>query len=859
MDIKLKNKGYTIMIDALVALIFLLIIVTAIFSIKYSGTSKTGVMSFRELHYMSEDTLDVLNKKGILDEIATLWAENSTPGSEEMVNASNLAREYLEKMLPPGVGYKLIIEEGVNSFVINSSNESRIPWNDSTTRTHSTRVLVGYGSGLPTFGHVSRASLKSISNKLASDYVYFGGFVGQGNITRFLDLPSDANVTSAYMELNPGADFDLYINGALCGHYTGMGWNLTARSWDLNSSCFSGGRNTININFTENESNFIGGGYIRVDYRTGEWNRTPDLNTYWFPGIKGLINLYSGFYVPGDIQDMNVYLHYRHNISNVSTYLTIANVTVYRSNVTGERNISLDWSNLSASFGGDLALDNAVSKKTVPVKFGTDEFSLVKGKATADAVLITDVSYSMNILDVQPGNQQRLAVAKEVDRRFVNQILSYHGTRVGLTAYSSTPGIVWWHPLSSDNVSLITQINGYVPWNWTCICCGIQNATDILQTQSNKTRKRAMLVMSDGVANIQCAAQGTGNARNDSIKAACKARDLGIDIYSVAFGSSPDRTTLKKIACWNCSTNDWLPGESATNCSRYYESNNADELKEIYREISDLIANASLELQIINITFGTVPLDNIIYPDSYIKLKVGIEPTLKHGETLLTLESLPFGNNISNGTFFVPNKTRPVDAKVISYSGPYWTNFLKINSSNTGGWKEAYNLTDYGSNYKMLGDPYIVNIPIEDVGTGANFVEIRAGGDPSTNAGGSPDNRVVYSVAIRAFTGYTKPKKNTEGCNWTVEFFDDTTENLLVPSGYTGPKNCNYTSTSIVYDNQSSVDVATYRLFSQLDAAPMDGRLDVKFDPEDITIETTTVGGIRSLWGPIRVKLILWM
>ena len=502
MVVKLKNKGYTIMIDALVALIFLLIIVTAIFSIKYSGTSKTGVMSFRELHYMSEDTLDVLNKKGILDEIATLWAENSTPGSEEMVNASNLAREYLEKMLPPGVGYKLIIEEGVNSFVINSSNESRIPWNDSTTRTHSTRVLVGYGSGLPTFGHVSRASLKSISNKLASDYVYFGGFVGQGNITRFLDLPSDANVTSAYMELNPGADFDLYINGAPCGHYTGMGWNLTARSWDLNSSCFSGGRNTININFTENESNFIGGGYIRVDYRTGEWNRTPDLNTYWFPGIKGLINLYSGFYVPGDIQNMKINLHYENNIKvknkGATIYMTLGGKRIYNDSTLGERNVTLDTDDgdIISEFGGWGPFRSKISKKTVPIKFGTDPFSMIGVEGTADVVLITDLSGSMkwridndstgkirscNDSNLYDNDTRRISLAKCLDKKFIEKIMWVPGNRMGLVGFNQDADDYTQMNLTKEE--LLTSVDGYTddPSGWTCICCAINRAKEMLK------------------------------------------------------------------------------------------------------------------------------------------------------------------------------------------------------------------------------------------------------------------------------------------------------------------------------------------------------------------------------------------
>ncbi|RLC75416.1 MAG: hypothetical protein DRJ03_30300 [Chloroflexi bacterium] len=647
------------------------------------------------------------------------------------------------------------------------------------------------------------------------------------------------------MELNPGADFDLYINGALCGHYTGMGWNLTAKSWYLNSSCFSGGRNTININFTENESNFIGGGYISVHYRTGEWNRIPDLNTYWFPGIKGLINLYSGFYVPGDIQDMNVHLHYRHNISNVSTYLTIANVTVYRSDVTGERNIFLDWSNLSASFGGDLALANAVSKKTVPIKFGTEEFAFQGGAGIADIVFVIDSTGSMC---------GEIAMVHNTASDFAD-VLATKGIdfRLGIMEHKDWPinpcgkttdFPYLWRGFTSNVTEFKKRVNN--------IGCGggadlPESYLDALnQTRSVPWRPNAIRT------NIMMGDDRPHDSDCGTSQPCAGVLDSMTD--EVITWLADDNITTHVINyAGMCKMEDIANGTGGN----FYDYSVASDIKDILLEIAEVIANVSLQAQMINIT-GNVSMDNILYPDSYIKFDTSAPPMLKHGETLLTLESLPFGNNISNGTFFVPNKTRPIDAKVTSYSGPYWTNFLKINSSNTGGWKEVYNLTDYGSNYKTLGDPYIVNIPIEKVGTGTNFVEIRTGESPSIDTGGSPDNRVIYSVAMRTFTGYSKPKKSTEGCNWTIEFFDGTTENLLVPSEYTGPKNCNYTNTSIIYDNQSSVDVVTYRLFSQLDTTPRDGRLDVKLNSKDIAIETTTVGGVRSLWGPIRVKLILW-
>ncbi|MBN2014869.1 MAG: hypothetical protein JW778_06785 [Candidatus Altiarchaeota archaeon] len=1260
----MKNKGYAIMIDALVAVVFLLIMVTAVFTVELSKTSKTEVMSFKELHYVSEDVLDVLNKNGVLDEIATLWAANSTPGSEEMENASMIAKDYLEKTLPPHVGYRLIIEEGLNSVVVNSSDESRISWNDSSTSTHSTRILVGFGSGLPTFAHISSASLDSLTSKSGSDYAYFGGFVGQGNISRFIDLPSDANITRVYLELNPGEDFKLYINNIQCpgpgpgGIFDGMGLDLSASKWDLTSckNLFSAGRNWVSINFTStNEYDFVGGGFLKVDYITGEWDRIPDFTTYWFPGIKGLINVYSGFYVPGNLNDIEVYLHYFHDLPDVNTYFTIADKTIYESDTLGEVNVTLDWLYLSNKFGGPGLLVSALSNKTVPLKWGTDEFAVMaSGKGTADAVLITDVSGSMFAYawscDViassscdcsqasngkycfAPCCRKRINVAMDVDKEFVEQILNTSGTSVGLVSYNDK--VRSSHSLSIDKVSLFTQIDGYddFPDRATCISCGINQATAILKpvtvvsynfvsegsvwrysvdypigeppldaegdpwtnityndsdwsegdailgfesipyapnvdtdignnlnvlrpnlwdiaadlpqpvdftsglnssgntfgpdagddgwdnetgvyggtgtnviftsnqylrvdaygrtggvgraasgaygvqfniTQAmldtlqgggtaefsfrwradqaglsggewytiharfgnssvmndfilygpgngdnlawttwsvdvgnhiqgvgsyyldfgvyitscgnnldhvavdfddvdlvitnetgnyffrkefnvsnakkivkaklhvlsddradvylngrlidsdstehnavywnrgpievnktyfvtgnnvlavklynndpiaakfdlklnytNDTKKKAMLVMSDGIANTlldgtRILVEGCDKpASVEAVNKACEARQYGIDVYSVAFGSGADPCTLKKIACWNCSAcvptanpnnpNCWLSGESYTTCSRFYSSNDADELKKIYGEIANKIANATIELQMIKITFGEVSLENILYPDSYIKYRVGVPPMLKPGETLINLESTRFGNTISTGSFTVPAKTRPIEAKVTSYSGPYWTKSLRINSSSTSGWHEVYNLTDeYGNDYITLGDPYMINIPASDVGVGDNLVEIKTGANSSHDAGGSVDDKVLYSIAMNTYTGVGEPKPSSVGCNWTVEFFDGTNATLMAPYNYNGLKRCNYTSHNISYDKTSSVDDAVYRLFTQLDEDG-DHMLDVKFDPNSVIVDTRTIGGIRSLWGPIRVKLELW-
>lgn len=157
-----------------------------------------------------------------------------------------------------------------------------------------------------------------------------------------------------------------------------------------------------------------------------------------------------------------------------------------------------------------------------------------------------------------------------------------------------------------------------------------------------------------------------------------------------------------------------------------------------------------------------------------------------------------------------------------------------------------------------MGDPYIVNIPVGEVGEGYNYITISTGKSPTEYTGGSEDDRAICSVAIKTTVGYGEPALTSEGCNWTVEFYDNSTAIIPVPSDYSGGMKCNYTNSSIYYDNESAVQDAAFRLFSQLDVMPRDGRLEIKLNPDSVISDAKVVGGVRSLWGPVRIKLIVW-
>ena len=98
----------------------------------------------------------------------------------------------------------------------------------------------------------------------------------------------------------------------------------------------------------------------------------------------------------------------------------------------------------------------------------------------------------------------------------------------------------------------------------------------------------------------------------------------------------------------------------------------------------------------------------------------------------------------------------------------------------------------------------------------------------------------------------------SDGCDWDIEFSDGSSISVSVPSAYSGAKQCTYTSSDISYDGDDSIDDAIFRLLSRMDF-DSDGRVDILFDETMMEFEAIPVSEVRSLWGPAKFQLILWM
>ncbi len=894
------RKGIVFTLDAIIALLIILLLLTGFLFLREK--SMRPEIKYERINYLAKDVSRILSelkigeaknfptiKKLIEDDVITEKDLNSTLldligsfwSSGNYTLARNITKEIFEIF---DECMRLDIE---NETVFSSCNES------GESMAVNSIIESGYEIGKPIYGYIARASLAGIRRKVTSAFLYFGGYVGEGNLTFVLSLPSFDSIEEGYLELGAGNNFTLWINGNFAGEYqkgSAGGGELRADKFILCNSTFNPnicsffkeGNNTIEVKFSSNESNYIGGGFLRVTYNTTEMKGSELTNFYRFPGITGLLNLYSSFYIPGYLNTMEIYLHYK---NNYTTFLTIGNTEVFRNNESGEQKIHISNETLSS-----LLNYTSLSKKTIPIRLGT-ESSILQKVGNADVILITDVSGSMRWKlndsstgierdcddpNLYEGDTQRISLAKCLDKEFVGIILNTSGNRVGLIAYSGEDNniptldvtiIQSYHNLTTDKNALIAQIDNYNPSGATGICGAIRKAILMLKEQSNASRKKYIIVMTDGLPNVQCNPEdeddlqgcipcqcsypylrkiwswlfctsnpsypypcsGDGclylscndyvseRAKEDSINASCRAREeLNATVYSIGFGPISNcpiaNSTLHEIAaCGN---------------GKYYSSMNATELKEIYREIAEEIVNISYTAQKILVK-GNISRENVLYPDSYIYFNyTPLVKPYEYGEFSLTLNTKRF-KEFSGDSIDIPYKIgwinisegiKVSDLKVTSYSSDYWTDRVYLKNS-TGEWIRVFWLSDFGSNYAKLGDPFIVQVPIDLLTKGNNSIGVGTGISAENATGGSPDDRIIFTIRIKGLVGYGN-----------------------------------------VFETRKEAEAdAKSRLIQKLNETLGEFRDYVEIDyDKDIYIDPRVIQGIRWMYGPSLFKLIAW-
>ena len=167
----------------------------------------------------------------------------------------------------------------------------------------------------------------------------------------------------------------------------------------------------------------------------------------------------------------------------------------------------------------------------------------------------------------------------------------------------------------------------------------------------------------------------------------------------------------------------------------------------------------------------------------------------------------------------------------------------------------VYRLSDFGSKYQVLGDPFIVNIPTGNLNQGSNSITISTGLNSSYSTNGSSDDRIIYTLLLNGAADYTSIVSKSNGCAWTVAFEDGTATTINVPSNYNGASACSYANK--VYDATDALNIAVYQLFGNLDF-DKNGKLDVNIDANNLNVNTLIVSKVPSLWGPAIIEIRVW-
>jgi len=533
MGLKKKNRGIVFSLDAAAAFLLLASLAAALLLFSFSTTAPATV--HESLHAKAGDSVSVLARvhvydvrreppimhlfdsnvlsesalnESVIQLVADLWASGDPVN---LTRAQNITEYFLSRFYGSNVNFAL--------YASNESISNRTPSGEYTVASASRSFVSGISSTRNIAkGCVARAFVQKIRGKAEIALAYFGGFEGQGNMTVVVSVPSRANITEVSFEANAGTNFTLFLNGVECGKLNHTGTLYHVDKWVFNSTqgvaCLSaaknGSDNIFEMNFTGANltPNYFGGGLAKITFETDELTPTSSSTLrHYFNGVDGVINYYSSFYVPGNVTQMSGQLHL---LNNYTTFLVVGNKTIFEDNGTNEtRFINLTNSNFSAAFPDFTE----ISVKTIPLRLGV-KANFTGGRGNADVVLITDLSGSMNYrMDsdnsgvirnctdplLYNASTQRLSVAKCIDKEFVNIIIGAGGNRMALVSFSTD--LSNYTAFLTNGTSLNSTIESYNQGGWTCIACSINKAFELLREFSNSSRKKYVIVMSDGVAN----------------------------------------------------------------------------------------------------------------------------------------------------------------------------------------------------------------------------------------------------------------------------------------------------------------------------------------------------------------------
>lgn len=912
--IRKNKKGIFFTLDAILGTAIIIASLVLISKI-YVENPPTEMMKFK-----SQDLTNALSNVKI-GELNNSYVKQLI--SKGVITDEELNNSVLEEM---GVlyvkGYEQEDKEMIKNITQGISNNTKIMivlddkeiFNDTNSTENLisfSRLISGVEVGKTISGYTAKASISSINGKTFNKFIFFGGLDGQGNLSFLINLPTFTSVVSLSFEAYTPSNFSLYINNNYAGDFPNdyCSSNDNVYTCKINSSYDSlihKGENEVKIKFnsTLNES-FMGGGFFKVEFDTNQLNYTDtqyDENTNtaekkeYLVGVKGVINKYGSIYLPGNLSSMKLFIN---ATTNYPFFITIGNKTVYDGavdNDTGNITLILDNTNLSSQ------LDyNNISEKTIPLRIGhnTIKEEQVAGH-NADIILITDLSGSMKWKfdsdetgvtrscddpDLFSNDTRRISVAKCLDKQFVSTVMNdtSFSNRVWLVDFNDQAEYYY----SDNKTKLLNHINSYPddPSGGTCLCCALNEAYNLLNAYSNSSRKKFIVLMTDGLPNYCCGKEidhcnwwwcyykcdPTGTSTSEQFYSSscsggssdCTGTDCEGPINSSINAATRDyndlNSTIDTIGfgpVYNCSNANYTLRRIAEEGNgTFYASNDPNRLNNVYDEIARTINERSASY--FNQRIIVHNINSSLYDNSYIQ--VNYTPETKpiiYGKIPLSIETPNFNNKATNGTINIPENTTLTSAFITSYSGDLWTSNVTLNSNN------VFNINDYNNeSYVNIGDPFKVYLPINLMHHGENEISIKTSTGEETQ-GGNNNDKGIYTLLIPNFVVFSSVEPKAEGCKWNVTFEDGKTTELIVPSNYNGTNECYYdadgTEPTCTYNNSSytedAINKALCNLLSKLDP-DLNGKINAEISQDSINLDIIVIKNVPSLWGPARIKV----
>ena len=918
------KKGFFFSTDAIIALFILIIGITSISllhlkenpkeNLYFASSDIANILSSTKVNELNNSYLNDLVENGtitdnsstILEQIGYLWAQ----GQKDIAN--RLAENITSPLVPDSFGL---------SFVIDGDTLYTNNYPDGEELVSHKSLITGIEDAKPLNGTSARIYFSSMGRHLREEYIFFGGFVGQGNISRFFEeLPHDAEIEGFEMEIAAGDDFTLYINEEKCDDFTVTSKDMHADHWDIHyckDLIETRTRNNITLFFNDEEldNQFISGGHLSIKYTTNEiYSYETSTERYYFPEIEGMANLYSSIPVPPNLESINIHLHFK---SNYTTYLTIGGRTVFNELSNGTTRVNISDSELT-SF--PILLDyEALSNSTVPIRFSSFNSSeqTVLTNGSADVILLNDISGSMQARIGEwdfppPGSaiphcSEGYLDDPSVRRTGVTTCLNYVMNDIIMNE-SIPPGNRLWisdyyqdaNPFFSNDLTELTHSNieqeiddrygpaGTHKDDGICLSCSINQAYEIFSEYSEEERQRHVIIMTDGFSTHcsegywedgiwKCNETSTGTEGKwpgdhetdcERSVGACEAEaclpPANDAIHSAKRLHDNLNVTIHAVGMGpisECTMANYTLSQIANvSNGSFIISQNATELLNFYRDVAIEIREGSkLSAQKLNVKGNLSP--SILYGDSYIEYEFTpeIDPP-KQGEFPLYFHERSFDD--CSAELYIPEGLRIIDFKITSFSDEYWTHLLTVN--NSAGNTTIFNLTKFSGDFSRLGDPHLIDVPPGAIKKGEiNEFRMTVGDGPMNSTGCSSNNSLIYTGMIDIFNAsapYSEVLPKAEGCTWHVENYFWDVMTVEVPHTYTGVNTCYYTNSShgTDYFNQNdSYDVAMYNLLKYMDYND-DGRVFMDFDSDDLSVNMKILEHIPYLWGPAIAEVRVW-